>query len=243
MVSYDSDDVDTLPDGTFTLQGSDVDLTAGDFLFAGVGGGNTVAELLPFLPTLAEGAAIADAAVTGVLSDAFLTGATSNRFQVDLEPADAAADFDNSLGVYEIDAAGNIVDVRIIAENVKTSAGTIEVSGVEAGNSLGFFIVQDGANRVDAATLQSDALGIDTSSGTAVLTVAGVAVAGAVIFVSHDASLNPSGEEHVVSGVSEGQEGALRLAFEDLIRDGTADNDFQDVVFAVEVLPADAPII
>ena len=56
----------------------------------------------------------------------------------------AAAAFSNSLGVYEIDEMGLIRDVRILFNDVGEASGGDLITGVEAGHTLGFFIIADG---------------------------------------------------------------------------------------------------
>ena len=219
------------------------DLTGFGFIASEQAGGGTTISLVRELAPLAEGEAVDAAAINGVASEAYLSSATSDRFEVTLQPVDAGADFDNSLGVYEVRADGSIADVRLLADNVK-DGGTFEVTDVDEGSSLGFFLVQDGAALAQAGALDG-ALGIDTSSGTAVLMEDGAVVDGATIFVSHNPELNVDGAQHVLSGVSEDGANALRIGFEDLLRGDSAasDEDFQDVVFQVEALPPEPAVI
>ena len=61
----------------------------------------------------------------------------------------------------------------------------------------------------------------------------GKALPGVNTFLSHDASRNPDGAQHVLSGVAPDGSGALQLGFEDMLRGGESDDDFQDVVVTV----------
>jgi Ca2+-binding RTX toxin-like protein len=225
---------DGIEDGRFTLEG---DFSGGDFM-AVTTGGSTRITYETFLPGLFEGVQVNASQINGINNQAFLTGDGSTGYRVTLEAAKMGAAMDNALGVYEIDAAGRIVDVRILASNVKTGAGgSFEITGVESGNTLGFFIVQDGAG---AAATWSEAdtfvftdgpngAAATTASGTDTrLNVNGVDV-GLEVFHSFSASLNSDGASHTLSGVNPGGQ-SITIGFEDLIG---GDNDFQDVVFSV----------
>jgi hypothetical protein len=182
---------------------------------------------------LVEGKAVSEAEVNGAPHPAALTGDGSRKFQLTLSEKATAAD-DNALGVYEVDAAGNIVDARILFASVKASAnGTITIDGVEAGNKLGFFIVQGGVG-AGAARFA------DTSGGSAQLTdgsnlrlTVGTAPVTKGVFHAYDKSLNFDGLTHTRSGADPSGHG-VRVAFEDLSSGG--DRDFQDVVFRVDVV-------
>ncbi|EMD82365.1 Ig-like domain-containing protein [Pacificimonas flava] len=193
------------------------------------------------LPTLSDGEKVDDSLINGLSLQTFLSGQNSSDFSITL--AEAGGGYHNSLGVYEVDANGRIVDVRMLSADVVLDAGeTFLVTDVEADHQLGFFLLQDGAHRLSEDVFASDSLAIDTSGGHAVLTDAGRSVEGATLFLSHDASLNLDGTQHVLSGASETQDGVLRVGFEDLVREsgGVSDDDFQDVIFDVAAL-ADNP--
>ncbi len=233
----------TADDMTFILNLAG-DYAGSGFLGTGQATGTTTITQIGDLIALAEGTAVAATSINGIALDSFLSSETSDSFVVRLQPADAAAAFDNSLGVYEVRADGSIADVRLLTGNVK-DGGTFDVTDLDDGSSLGFFIIQDGANVLTAAQLASDNFGISTTGGSAILTVDGALLTTATIFLSHDSNLNADVSEHVVSGAASDGSGDLRIAFEDLLRtDGTSDNDFQDVVFQVEaLLPMDAAVI
>ena len=207
-------------------------LQGGDIMVAHQGT-DSIVTAHAFLADLAETKRVSGDAINGITNQRYLAGDTASAFTIQVE-ALSAAKFGNSLGVYEIDrATGAIVDVRIVAGNVKT-AGTISVTGVEAGHDLGFFIVQDGAATLGAGVIGSTGLSLIRQGGALVLANNGAAVPGATIFVSHDASANSDGQAHVLSGVASDGSGAIRLGFEDLLRNGRAsDDDFQDVVLTV----------
>ena len=206
----------------------------GDFMVAH-GGLDSIITFQGYLAPLSEGKAVDTGAINGIVNQPYLTGDTSTAFTVQVE-ALSAAQYNNSLGVYEIDTAtGTISDVRIVAGNVKT-AGAISVTGVDVGHQLGFFIVQDGANKLSAAVLGSTTLSLISQGGALVLANNGTAVAGATTFFSHAASANVDGAIHVLSGVAADGSGDIRLGFEDLLRSGGSDNDFQDVVLTVHAV-------
>jgi len=145
------------------------------------------------------------------------------------------------LGVYEIDAGGNIVDTRILFDNANADkAASTLVEDVEDGNNLGFFIVQDAADW--AATLAGgDTLSFVNSSGGAANISDGadisIAVNGAavdeMVFHSFDEDMNSDGLQHALSGVEVGGE-AIIIGFEDLT--GGGDRDYEDVAFRVELV-------
>src|SRR5690606_15178708 len=126
-------------------------------------GNDTIVTFRPFLPELEEKTAVASGAVNGVVSPAFLTGDGAGTFKMTLD-ATAQADHNNALGVYEVDLFGRIVDVRILVGGVSgVGALSTEISGVENGNRLGFFIIADGADF--AYALGDDALSFVDAAG------------------------------------------------------------------------------
>jgi hypothetical protein len=64
----------------------------------------------------------------------------------------AAAAFSNMLGVYEIDDMGWIRDVRILLNDVGEASERDLITGVEAGHTLGFFIIADGKSFANTLT-------------------------------------------------------------------------------------------
>lgn len=184
---------------------------------------------------LQEGRALAAGDINGIFNQALLTGNGTRTFEIDIADIATAA-FDNTLGVYEITRTGDIVDTQILVGDVSNAVGTsVTVADVEDGNSLGFFIIQDGAEFADSLTSDATLSFVDggggagnIGSGALSLAVNGVA-AEAPVFHSFDASLNVDGQEHAISGID--QDGTLTIGFEDLV--GLGDSDFQDVVFTV----------
>ncbi len=182
---------------------------------------------------LVEGRALSDAEVNGAPHPAALTGDGARQFVVTLSDK-ATAGNDNALGVYEIDAAGNIVDVRILFGNVKADPNaTATIGGVEAGHKLGFFIVAGGVDAGAASFVDAAGGSAQLADGAGLrLQIDGRAV-DATVFHAYSSSLNPDGLVHARSGADPSDHG-VRVAFEDLLSGG--DRDFQDVVFRVDVV-------
>ena len=221
-----------LPGGTLALTAG---LAGGDLMVAH-SGTDSIVTFTSYLAALSEGKAVDATAINGIVNQGYLTGDTSTTFTVRVE-AISGAQYDNTLGVYQIDTTtGAISDVRIIAGNVK-GAGLLSVTGVTAGHQLGFFIVQDGAHTLSSAVQTSTGLSLINSGGHLVLADHGTAVGGATTFFSTSAAANVDGASHVLSGVAADGSGDLRIGFEDLLRSGNSDNDFQDVVLTVEAVP------
>jgi hypothetical protein len=234
ILEVDSDQ-DGVSDSTVTLEG---DFSGGDFM-AVRDNGDTIVTFETFLPVLQEQQQVDPELVNGIINQNFLRGDGSTDFQVTLRDLGFAG-YDNVVGVYEIDAGGNIVDTRILFDNAnvdKTASALIE--DVEDGHNLGFFIVQDAADW--AATLAAgDTLSFVNSSGGAANVSDGadisIAVNGAavdeMVFHSFDENMNSDGVQHALSGVDVGGE-AITVGFEDLT--GGGDRDYEDVAFRVEL--------
>lgn len=214
----------------------DGDFGGGDFIFAR-SGADTIITFRPYLPDLAEKTAVKPEAVNGIVSQGFLTGDGIGTFRVTLA-ANIGADYNNAVGVYEVDSFGRIVDARILFDGVRgVGALSTEITGVENGNRLGFFIIQNGVDfayaLADGDTLSFiDAVGAPAtvfSSGLK-LAVNGKATT-QTVFHSYAANLNADGVQHALSGVMPGGD-AITVGFED--ETGSGDRDYQDVVFTAE---------
>lgn len=237
-----SSDVRLLPDGQ-TIEIGDgtpttINLanpaTGGNLMVSRIGA-DTVITFEAFLPALIEGGRVAGTAITGIVNRSYISGDTSSSFRITVE-ANASAGYDNSLGVYELGSDGSISDVHILAANVKAVSGALHITGVDPGNELGFFMVQDGANRLAPSVLAGDGTlsVLPQPDGFMTLAHNGVAMPGIVTFFSHSPAANVDGMEHTLSGVAGDGSGALRIGFEDLLRTGgQSDDDFQDVVVSV----------
>lgn len=191
---------------------------------------------------LVEGRALSEAEVNGAPHPAALTGDGERSFRVTLSDKATAA-YDNALGVYEVDEAGNIVDARILFTSVKTAgAASVTFGDVEAGHRLGFFIVDrwggapaDTVRFVDRSGGQAD-----LSDGDGLRLLVNGRVVDNTVFHALEASLNVDGLVHARSGADPFGSG-VRVAFEDLL--GGGDRDFQDVVFRVDVLDAGGDLV
>jgi hypothetical protein len=229
-------DGDGSSNGQFTLEG---DFSAGDFMAVG-DNGDTLVTFETFLPVLQERQAVDPNLVNGIINQNFLKGDGATDFQVTLRDLGFAG-YDNVLGVYEMDAAGNIIDTRILFDNANADkSASTRIEDVEDGHNLGFFIVQDAADW--AATLAAgDTLSFVNSSGAAANVADGADIsiavnAGAVdemVFHSFDENMNSDGLQHALSGVDVGGE-AITVGFEDLT--GGGDRDYEDIVFRVELV-------
>ncbi|MEQ8900453.1 MAG: choice-of-anchor I family protein [Roseovarius sp.] len=200
----------------------------------------TVLQFVTEEQDLAEGARVADGDINGIAFEDFLTGTGQSDIVINLDTGKIGADFDNILGIYEVDASGAVSDAQIIFDSTldpSASSFTLENAEIAAGSKLGFFMIQDGASRFADLSIEDTLVFVDSTDGSPadvddggfVLQVNGAALDGATIFHSLDAGLNPDGAQHVLSGALDAN--SLQLGFEDLIG---GDNDFQDVVLNVQ---------
>jgi len=180
-------------------------------------GGDTTIELVQNIANLREGGKLAGGAINGVISQEYLSGENSDSFTITIDAATASL-FGNSFGVYEITPTGQMVDVLVLAQNAN-NGGSFTITDVDAANELGFFIIQNGVGLGDG-TLGSSDLELQDLNGTVRL---------------YDGSLlNPDSAQHVASGLARDGSSALVIGFEDRMRNGASDDDFQDVAFRVE---------
>jgi predicted extracellular nuclease len=197
--------------------------------------------ILAEFPDVRNRRAIEEDDVNGVAPQDFLSGAQSSSFEVQMvKLPGASAGFRNSVGVYEVDEAGNIVDVDILFENAKPAAArrdTAIVDNVEAGHDLGFFLVQNAFNTirrldddVEFSFLDGDGNLANIDDGADIFLAFDGVASDLTVFHSFDASLNVDGIEHVISALN-AEAGEMRIGFEDLT--GGGDRDFEDVIFDV----------
>ena len=179
--------------------------------------------------------ALDKAAKEGIIDQAYLSGATASAFDVKVISTKSTAHINNALGVYEVTSKGQIVDVRILDKDAQ-SGGNFKVTGVDKGNDLGFFIIQDGYGRLDNSVLNSNSLSLVVKSGDVYLKK-GSLVYKDKVFVSHDKRLNVDNHEHVTSMDNPNNTGAI-ITFEDQYKGGR-ENDMTDVVFEVTAVGAD----
>ena len=159
------------------------------------------------------------------------------------------AGYMNVFGVYKVDAEGNISDVQVIwdpASDTHLAAGTTADVDVEAGETLAFFILADGASSVTSAMTSGGHFEFRTSNGSEATTASNgaglvwVSDSGQVTTFSQPtyhsaaANMNPDGQVHVISGIDP-TTGELVIGFEDLPDLG--DKDYNDLVFRLDIGP------
>ncbi|MCV6584236.1 MAG: choice-of-anchor I family protein [Marinibacterium sp.] len=185
---------------------------------------------------LGEGMTVDPAAINGVAAQQFLTSTGGSDLVMTLDNATSGSAFDNIMGFYEIDADGNISDVTIAFGSTRDQTGsyTHAATDFEAGQQIGFFMIQDGATLlgdVSDDTFEFQGAGMTPNVGDGAdlqLLVNGTAVT-AEVFHSFAANLNSDGVHHVLSGAVDA--GTMQFGFEDVVG---GDNDYQDVVLLVE---------
>ncbi len=174
--------------------------------------------------------------INGIIAQDFLSGTGRSNIDITLSTK-TGADFDNILGVYEIDAQGRISDVQIGFASTQSGTGTFTIANddISEGTELGFFLIQDGANLLgDVASDSFEFVNSVTGSAGSVNDAGNIQLrrngddVDVTVFHSTNPLLNPDMAVHVLSGAVDSN--TLQLGFEDLI-DG--DDDFQDVVVTV----------
>ena len=202
-------------------------------------GSKAVVRFVDSLPDLADDHRLSPEEINGIVNQEFLSGRGSN-FQVSLVDIGYAA-FDNSLGVYEIDADGNIVDVRLLFTNTNADEpNTVGIEDVEAGHQLGFFLLRDGADTLQDLDPDVSFSFVNTAGEAGnlsdgsdlLLSVDGLAWDSLDILHSFDQAMNGDGLQHVVSGAS-GDGRSMVIGIEDQVSGG--DYDYEDVVFHVQM--------
>ena len=230
VLGIDTDD-DGVADHNVILEG---DFTSGEFMTS-MSPNGTIISFAQHITTLTDQQQVQQDQINGVINAPYLHGDTASSFTLTPFGMMARADFKNSLGVYEYDAQGNIDDVRLIAADASAMSGPITINGVDAGKGLGFFIIQNGYNRLDSSVLNSSDLSLVVGKHGIKLADDGNVLRKVKVFISHDPSLNPDGMEHTISGSDPNGGDGILLAFEDQMRNTpNADEDFQDVVFHIE---------
>jgi hypothetical protein len=205
------------------------------------------------IPALADGQAVDPAAVNGV-NPADLTLEADSPVTVAFQSEGAGQQ--NALGYYTIGPDGAIGDVQFVWDNASAagSGGDLQAGDsvrldVGAGDTFGFFLVADGAGLNDFSQFQNgsfefrDANGNPATVGTANPSLYFVSADGqteiqvqGAVFHTASRTLNADGIDHAVSGL--GDDGRLVIGFEDL--SGGGDRDYQDLVVAVDISPANA---
>jgi hypothetical protein len=170
-------------------------------------------------------------AINGIADSILLTGDGMVSFTVTLEAATTS--YRNMVGSYRIAADGTITDVSMMFDDVladSAAGGSVALGTPGIGESIGFFIVQNGAALYESLP---DDLSFRATGGETpwVLHSASLGdLTGAAVFHSV-AGYNPGGSVQVLSGLKAADED-LWIGFEDLIGD-ISDNDFQDVVLTI----------
>lgn len=206
------------------------DVSGGDFMTI-YNGTQTMIVFSNFIAPLSNGVALAADQINGVEHDLYLRGSDAvSEFAITVLEENGA----HSIGVYEYAEDGTLSNIRVLEANTTADGTTHEVS-VTNGNGLGFFLIQDGYDRLDNNVFDEGVLGLATDGGTVRLTVSDRVIDDALVFVSHHAWLNVDHKQHMVSGLDASGEG-LVIGFEDARRDAGSDEDFQDVVLHVEQL-------
>jgi hypothetical protein len=249
-VSFDKGDVTVNPGPPPALQidtdadvNTDTTITLGRLPGEGVyvwqRGSDTRLTFLDYLVNVEEGKPLAAGDINWIPNTDILTGDGSTTFRVGMDQRAAAA-FSNTLGVYEIDEMGLIRDVRILLNDVGETSECDLITGVEAGHTLGFFIIADGKSFANTL-MNSDTLTFldrnnaagNTDGGVGLFLAVNGTTQGLNVFHSHAAALNPDGVQHAISGLS-ANGNKLIFGFEDLF--GGGDRDYQDVLFSIDFL-------
>lgn len=231
LTAGDSDNSVTLG-GTFR-EGS------GDFMAAarGIGGdAHTTISYVNFLPTLQEGVRVDPDDINGIVNKPFLTGDGGVRFTLDFQSA--ISSFANTFGYYEVAANGVLGGVHILFANtlnVALESRTVDLGTPGVGAQLGFFLIQDGFNRLGGLPDDLSFLAPGTSNPATLQAGLPPTLFSASLGAFDDATifhsfstLNPDNAVQALSGTSAGGL-QMWLGFEDL-PNPTGDNDFQDLV-------------
>jgi hypothetical protein len=240
----------------FTVGGSSFQMTGdfaeGDFMAVARGTGpdaQTAVTFGPFLPTLAEGGRVNTATINGVTNEPFLVGDGVVRFSLELKSA--VSGLANTLGTYKVAADGTIHDAHVLFANtldVPAGERTVDLGTPAAGERIAFFLIQGGFNTYGALpdnlsfVLPGISTVVDVDSGMPpILRSATLGSLDRAPVFHTIATLNPFDTKQVISGVAPGGR-ELQIGFED-VSTVTADNDFQDVVIGIRVLPDDNLIL
>lgn len=218
-------------DSAFTLHG---DFADGGFIAAARGSGEdgfTHLAFIPYLPDLAEHVTVDAEAINGIADSILLAGDGMVSFTVTLQSATTS--YRNMVGSYRIAADGSITDVSLLFDDVLdgSAAGSAMALGTPgAGESIGFFLIQNGAAFYDSLP---DDLSFRATDGDTpwVLHSASRGDLSETAVLHSVSSYNPDSSVQVLSGLRPGEQD-LWIGFEDLLGD-ISDNDFQDVVLMI----------
>jgi Ca2+-binding RTX toxin-like protein len=214
----------------------------------------------PF-PALGESVRLPDAQINGVDQRNLVLGQSGDAAIVF---GSEFAAFVNTLGVFLIDANGQMVDPKIVFPEIEQSerdpdfpsvrpgggpvaagdevllSDLYDADQLHPGQEFGLFVIGNGFN-LNESDLSGGLRFAD--DGHTLLTADGRPIAGNVFFTTdptpdspNDNPLNPDGLGHVISGIQPGHTG-LTIGFEDRLLPNGGDNDFNDVVVDVETSP------
>lgn len=227
---------------TFSFR-ADGFFSGGDFMLTPrilEGEDRTLITFVNFLPMLAEGVTVDPSLINGVANPTFLYADGETSFAMTMVSADSA--FQNTLGYYKISTTGSISDVEILIDNTMDSAvdGQTFAFGAPAeGEQIGFFLIQDGFRAYGDL---SDDLSFVSDGGSDYQLYSASRGFLTQTEVFHSWSqFNPDDLDQVLSGVEPGGE-VLQIGFEDLVN-GQGDNDFQDVIIALQSGPSSLFVI
>lgn len=219
--------------------------SGGDFMLTPRGIGddaNTIISFVNFLPTLSEGVTVDPSLINGIANEPYFTGDGSISFSMTMTSAESA--YQNTLGYYTISATGTISDVHLLVENTmdpSIEGKTFALGAPGDGEQLGFFLIQDGFTAY--GDLPDDLSFMPLNSGSTEFSLYSASrgfLTKTDIFHSW-AAFNPNDADQVLSGVASGG-GILEIGFED-VSNGIGDNDFQDIVIAMQTTSDGAFVI
>jgi hypothetical protein len=203
------------------------------------------------LPALREGRAVSQEAVNGVNMDDLSLRAD---VPVTVTFMSEGAGYQNTLGMYKIDAEGRITDVEIIWRNASAvnSGGTLvpgETSvtlDLAEGESYAFFMVANGAANNNLAAMVDGSFAfrdgtqpatVDSTSPKLVYTDPSgheTVLTGSIFHTTaanDNVQLNSDGKLHTLSGLDANGTGLL-IGFEDL--NNLGDRDYEDLIIRVD---------
>ncbi len=177
---------------------------------------------MPEVGTFVEGAAIAPDTPLGMAPEALLDAEFFDGMRVTL--GDSGARMDNYLGYYVLDESGAVSRFGTLFGNVNAASegDQRDITGVADGARLGFFMVADGAGRINGGP---DALEI--IEGRLAVREGGEILDDLDVYSTDFASAD--GLEHVAMGL---HGDSVLIGFED--SSGGGDRDFQDVLIEIE---------
>lgn len=200
--------------------------------------GNTKIAADTIAAQLADGATVDDSKINGIYAEAQakLTGNGNQDFRVTVKDV-GYAEYNNVVGAYEVNASGEVVNTTILTTDASERTvrdGSIVIRDIAAGNKLGFFIIQDGAEAFGRFDISNDQFSfVRNVDGNMVMQRDGTVIEGIQVLHSFDRNWNADDQQHVLSGVAEDGD-SIYIGFEDLI--GSSDKDYEDIVLHVDTI-------